>query len=250
MKITLIALVVALVLLAVPYYVFWRLDRRLLRQAVVVMVRVVVSLAVLAACLHFLFEWDKPWLNVLWVLLASGVATTAYCRKRSLVVPTFLGMQVPTQVVGIIVLLAANLSSLISHDSADSLSPFAAHLYIPVVTMMVAEALFVCRRGLAFYILNSRQHESLGEYLLGNGASVWQSRLPFVMQAVKRAFAPVMVQLLLVGVVFVPSLLAGLLVGGVQPLLAVAFLLLLTVGGLCCSVVSLMLAIGIYQKLA
>ena len=144
-------------------------------------------------------------------------------------------MVVCTLVIGLFLLLLVT----------DHLSVFTSHLFIPVMTVLQADALFVCRRGLAHYVLNRRQHASLDEYLRGNGASEMEIQQP----CIKRAFVPVLSQLLLVGLVFVPSLLAGLLVGHVSPLQATAFLAALTAGAMCSSMLSLLLAIYIYFRL-
>lgn len=239
MNITLIHFFVGLLFLAVPLYVFWWLDERLLRQSAVVLGRMAAALAVLALCLHFLFVWDKPWLNIVWVLLSSGVATFCYCRKRWLYIPIYISMTVTTLVVGACV-------AWLCKGYYDTLS---AGLFVPVMSVLEADALFVGRHGLTAYVLNIRQHGSLNEYLRGNGVSDRDALRPFVAAAVKRAFTPVMSMMLLAGVVFLPSLVVGLLVGGTTPLQAVAFTAVLTAAGLCCSVLSLVGTILIYNRL-
>ena len=221
MNITILRLILALLLLVVPAYAFWRFDRRMLRQSATVLARVTTVLLILAVCFYYLFQWNSPWMNILWVLLSGGVSAAVYCRKRWLYIPIYISMVVCTLVVGLFL------------------------IYI----LLQADALFVCRRGLAHYVLNRRQHASLDEYLRGNGASEMEIQQPFVAQSIKRAFVPVLSQLLLVGLVFVPSLLAGLLVGHVSPLQATAFLAALTAGAMCSSMLSLLLAIYIYFRL-
>ena len=239
MNITILRLILALLLLVVPAYAFWRFDRHMLRQSATVLARVTTVLLILAVCFYYLFQWNSPWMNILWVLLSGGVSAAVYCRKRWLYIPIYISMVVCTLVVGLFLLLLVT----------DHLSVFTSHLFIPVMTVLQADALFVCRRGLAHYVLNRRQHASLDEYLRGNGASEMEIQQPFVAQSIKRAFVPVLSQLLLVGLVFVPSLLAGLLVGHVSPLQATAFLAALTAGAMCSSMLSLLLAIYIYFRL-
>jgi hypothetical protein len=45
-------------------------------------------------------------------------------------------------------------------------------------------------RALRSYRQDLRDHDSLREYLLGNGATRWQSLQPFFRHAVERAFRP------------------------------------------------------------
>lgn len=236
MNITLIHFFVGLLLLVVPLYLFWWLDKRLLRQAVVVVGRLAATLVLLTVCLHFLFLWDKAWLNVVWVLVAGGVATYCYCRKRWLYVPVYIGMSLSALLVGIVVTLLCHFNQ----------GAFSAPLFIPVMSVLQADALFVCRQGLTAYVLNIRQHGSLKEYLKGNGISERDALRPFVAAAVKRAFTPVLHMMLLAGIVFVPSLVVGLLIGGISPMQAVGFTAVMTAAGLCCSVLALLVAIYFY----
>lgn len=239
MNITIFSIIIGILLLAVPALILFRLDRRFLRQSVVVLGRLGATLAVLAGCLYYVFLWDKAWVNILWVLLGSGVATAVYCRKRWQSIPIFVSMTVVTFVVGIIVQLLIG---------ADRL--FGASTFIPVMTMLQAEALFVCRRGITTYVLERRSHAELDEYLRGNGATPLEALRPFLTKAITRAFAPVLSQLLLVGLVFVPSLLAGLLIGGVSPLQAVALLVIMTCTALCSTMLVLALTIYIYTRIS
>lgn len=116
--------------------------------------------------------------------------------------------------------------------------------------MLQAEALFVCKRGITTYVLERRTHKELFEYLRGNGANQLEALRPFLTKSITRAFAPVLSQLLLVGLVFVPSLLCGLLLGGVQPLQAIAFLALMTSAALCSTMLILVFSIYIYTRMS
>ena len=178
-------------------------------------------------------------MNILWVLLSSGVATAVYCRKRWQSVPIYISMTVVTFIMGIVVLLLMDVPHL-----------FGASYFLPVMTMLQAEALFVCRRGITTYVLERRTHKELFEYLRGNGAHQLEALRPFLTKAITRAFTPVLQQLLLVGLVFVPSLLCGILLCGIQPLQAIAFLVLMTVAALSSTMLILVLSIYIYTRIS
>ncbi len=239
MNVTLLTFSLGLLFLAVPAYIFWWLDRRLFHQSLVVVGRLAVAMAVMALCLYYVFRWNLVWLNILWMLLSGVLATIVYCRKGWLLVPIYISMTLCSLVVGLLVLLLMNVFG----------SMFDAQYFIPVMAVLQADALFVCRRGLSSYVLNFHQYGSLNEYLKGNGASRLEALRPFVAMAVKRAFTPVMAMLLLAGVVFMPSMLGGLLLAGITPIQSLAFLAVLTAAGLCSSLLALVLSIFIYTKL-
>lgn len=239
MNITIVRMLIGVLLLVVPALILFRLDRRFLRQSASVLGRLTVTLLVLAGCLYYIFQWDMAWVNILWVLLSSGVATAVYCRKRWQSVPIYISMTVVTFIMGIVVLLLMDVPHL-----------FGASCFLPVMTMLQAEALFVCRRGITTYVLERRTHKELFEYLRGNGAHQLEALRPFLTKAITRAFTPVLQQLLLVGLVFVPSLLCGMLLGGIQPLQAIAFLVLMTAAALSSTMLILVLSIYIYTRIS
>jgi putative ABC transport system permease protein len=239
MNITIVRMLIGILLLVVPALILFRLDRRFLRQSASVLGRLAVTLLVLAGCLYYIFQWDMAWVNILWVLLSSGVATAVYCRKRWQSVPIYISMTVVTFIMGIVVLLLMDVPHL-----------FGASYFLPVMTMLQAEALFVCRRGITTYVLERRTHKELFEYLRGNGAHQLEALRPFLTKAITRAFTPVLQQLLLVGLVFVPSLLCGMLLCGIQPLQAIAFLVLMTAAALSSTMLILVLSIYIYTRIS
>lgn len=239
MNITIVRMLIGILLLMIPALILFRLDRRFLRQSASVLGRLTVTLLVLAGCLYYIFQWDMAWVNILWVLLSSGVATAVYCRKRWQSVPIYISMTVVTFIMGIVVLLLMDVPHL-----------FGASCFLPVMTMLQAEALFVCRRGITTYVLERRTHKELFEYLRGNGAHQLEALRPFLTKAITRAFTPVLQQLLLVGLVFVPSLLCGMLLGGIQPLQAIAFLVLMTAAALSSTMLILVLSIYIYTRIS
>ncbi len=239
MNITIVRMLIGVLLLVVPALILFRLDRRFLRQSASVLGRLTVTLLVLAGCLYYIFQWDMAWVNILWVLLSSGVATAVYCRKRWQSVPIYISMTVVTFIMGIVVLLLMDVPHL-----------FGASCFLPVMTMLQAEALFVCRRGITTYVLERRTHKELFEYLRGNGAHQLEALRPFLTKAITRAFTPVLQQLLLVGLVFVPSLLCGMLLCGIQPLQAIAFLVLMTAAALSSTMLILVLSIYIYTRIS
>lgn len=239
MNITILHVIIGILLLIVPAVILFRLDRRFLRQSAAVTGRFAVTLAVLALLLYYVFLWDKVWINILWVLLSSGIATATYCHKRWQSVPLYASMTVVTFVMGVVVQWLIGARGL-----------FEASTFIPVMTMLQAEALFVCRRGITTYVLERRSHVELDEYLRGNGASRLEALRPFLTKAITRAFAPVLSQLLLVGLVFVPSLLAGLLIGGVSVLQAMGLLVIMTCAALCSTMLILVLSIYIYTRIS
>ena len=63
---------------------------------------------------------------------------------------------------------------------------------IIVVAILVWQGYYVWLRGWKTYHQDRQLHDSLMEYLLGNGATKWQSLWPFWRHSLQRAFRPML----------------------------------------------------------
>ena len=74
---------VGLLLMLIPVYFLWRFKTGLLKPVLIGTVRMIIQLFLIGAYLRFLFEWNNPFINFLWVIIMVGVAAeTALTRTR------------------------------------------------------------------------------------------------------------------------------------------------------------------------
>lgn len=89
-------LFIGLLLLAIPFFYLWKFRTGLLKPAVTGTLRMIVQLFFIGIYLKYLFLWNNPWINFLWVIIMIFVAgQTALVRtqlKRSiLLIPISVG---------------------------------------------------------------------------------------------------------------------------------------------------------------
>ena len=65
---------VGLLLMLIPVYFLWRFKTGLLKPVLIGTVRMIIQLFLIGAYLRFLFEWNNPFINFLWVIIMVGVA--------------------------------------------------------------------------------------------------------------------------------------------------------------------------------
>jgi hypothetical protein len=82
---------------------------------------------------------------------------------------------------------------------------------ILVLAVVLWKGYFAWKRGMRTYRRDLQEHDSLREYLLGNGASKRESVRPFVNHAVARALKPLCSQWRLLLILAVMGLLVVLL---------------------------------------
>ncbi len=61
-----------------------------------------------------------------------------------------------------------------------------------VLALLLWKAYYAIQRGLSTYTQDRRDHDSLREYLLGNGATEQESLRPFLRHALQRTFLPLL----------------------------------------------------------
>ena len=81
---------------------------------------------------------------------------------------------------------------------------------ILVLAVVLWKGYFAWKRGMRTYRRDLQEHDSLREYLLGNGASKRESVRPFVNHAVARALKPLCSQWRLLLILVVMGLLVAL----------------------------------------
>ena len=74
---------IGMLLLLVPLYFFHHFKTGLVKPTIVGAIRMIVQLFLIGIYLKYLFLWDNPWINFLWVFIMVFVATeTALSRTR------------------------------------------------------------------------------------------------------------------------------------------------------------------------
>ena len=67
-------LLIGLLLLIIPIYYLWKYKTGLVNATVIGTARMIVQLFLIGMYLKYLFLWDKPWINFLWVIIMVFVA--------------------------------------------------------------------------------------------------------------------------------------------------------------------------------
>ena len=96
-----------------------------------------------------------------------------------------------------------------------------------VLAVLLWKAYYAWLRAVNTYVRDRRDHDSLREYLLGNGATPNQALRPFLLHALQRAYRPLLSQWRLLAILVAVAILAGLVADGLTVLHALLLLLIL-----------------------
>lgn len=236
-------MVVGLLLLAIPLGFFHVFGVRQMRSLIVAAVRMVVQLFLIGLYLKYLFEWNSPLVNMLWVLIMVLVAsfTAAHrtrLRRRFVVPPLVAGLLASAFVVGLYFLV---LVLRLPH-------PFDARYFIPIMGILMGNMLGVNVIGLNTFYDGLQREQQMYYYLLGNGASHAEAVLPFVRQAIGVSFAPCIANMAVMGIVSLPGTMIGQILGGSAPGIAIKYQMMIIVITVTSSILSLVATLWLADR--
>lgn len=211
----------------------------MLRSLAEMLLRIVLTLVLTGAYMHYLFEIGSVWANIAWLLIMT--ACTTICSLRSsraggvaFIFPLFAGMLAGVLVAGGLFMLCAGLSGGMLQ---------ARHL-VPVASLMLSAMLSACATGTGIYKKSLTEASDVYNFLVGNGASHAEAVAPFVRRAFEGSVRQMAGDAGVMQLVAMPFMM-GMIFGGCTPFTAAKCQLLLLVASVLSSLVALALAIYI-----
>ena len=201
-----LSLGIGLLLLLIPLFYIWKFKTGLLRATVIGTARMIVQLFFIGIYLNYLFLWDNPWINFLWVIVMIFVASqTALARtqlkRKILLLPISAGFLCSVVCVGLyfigIVLRVENV--------------FSARYFIPIFGILMGNMLSSNVIALNTYYSGLKREQQLYRYLLGNGATKAEAQAPFIRQAILGGSSPnvaIKYQMMIMVITFTASMLS------------------------------------------
>ena len=240
-----VSLLVGLLLLLIPIYYIWRYETKLVKAVCVGAVRMVVQMLFIGVYLRYLFEWDNPIVNLLWVcvmvyIAAETALSRTKVRRGVLMMPLIVGFIVASILIGLYflgVVLGLN-------------NVFDAQYFIPIMGILLGNMLTVNVIAVGTFYSTLQREQNLYYYLLGNGASRSDALQPFVRQAIVKSFSPTIANMAVMGLVSLPGTMIGQILGGSTPDVAIKYQIMIVVITMSASMLSLIMAIGLSSKRA
>lgn len=238
-----IQLAIGLLLMAIPVYYLKKYKTGLVKATLIGTARMIVQLLLIGLYLKYLFLWDKPWINFLWVVIMVLVAAqTALARtglrRKVLFIPISVGFLVSSVLIGLyfigIVLQLDNI--------------FSAQYFIPIFGILMGNMLSSNVVALNVYYSRLKREEQLYRYLLGNGATRQEAQAPFIREAIVKSFSPLIANIAVMGLVALPGTMIGQILGGSTPNVAIKYQMMIMVITFAASILSLMITLYLSSR--
>jgi putative ABC transport system permease protein len=202
----------------VPWLLLWLVGLRLSKDIGISILRMSIQLALVGIYLKMLFDLNQPWLNGLWILVMLLVADLSILRRAGLKARYFV----------LATFIAIALSILFSTAYLVVLVIQPAHYYdaryiVPLAGMILGNCLQGNVIALERFYSALRKNENEYATFLMLGASRWEAVRPYFRDAVKAAINPTIAGMATMGLVSLPGMMTGQILGGSEPWLAVKY---------------------------
>ncbi len=244
MAISIPSLVMFSVILVLPVLIFRHLRLRLTRSLLISMVRMAVQLALVAVYLEYIFKLDMLLVNVAWVLVMIVVATGSILRQSLLSWQKCLWAVLPAHLLTSLVILS---SFLLVFDFATITS---ARYLVPLMGMVLGNILRSNVVALDRFFSELRANEEVRIQYLTLGANGTEAVRPFLRNALRAAVGPQIGTVATMGIVSLPGMMTGQILGGSSPAVAIVYQIMIMIAIFTAATVSSFLAMHFARKAA
>jgi putative ABC transport system permease protein len=236
-------LCIGLALLLIPLYFLHYYRTGLIRSTLIASGRMVAQLLFIGFYLNYLFEWNNPFINVLWVVIMVLIAAHTALRSTSLqskliLIPISIAFSVAITLVG-----GYFLGVVMELDSV-----FNARYFIPITGSLLGNMLSANVIALNSYCDGLQRERQLYYYLLGNGATQHEAQMPFIRTALIKSFNPTIAGMAVMGLVSLPGTMIGQILGGSDPDVSIKYQIMILIINFAASMLAVILSIRLIGK--
>lgn len=211
-------------LMLIPLYILWYYKTGLVKDTLFATLRMTIQLLLVGIYLEYIFNINSVLVNILWVLVMSIIASYTIIKRSGLKLKLFF---IPVLLSGIISITVSDVYFLGFVVKLDNV--FDARYFIPVTGMLLGNTINNVIISLDAYYKNINNEQNTYRWYLANGASTKEALLPFMRNALKIAFNPVIATTAIMGLISLPGMMTGQILGGSNPNVAVKYQIMLMI---------------------
>lgn len=231
-------LIFGFMLLVIPFTLFYFYKIPFIKEVTISLLRMAVQLLLVASYLEWIFKINNAWINSLWVLvmISVGVLTTikrVQLNWRFFILPLFL-----SGLATVIIIDAFFLGFIMKLDYV-----FDARYFIPVTGLILGNALGKNIFALNTYFNSLTEKSELYLFLLTNTGNKNSAINPFLIEAVKQSLSPMIASISVMGLISLPGMMTGQILGGSSPSVAIKYQIMIMVAVFIGSTINIFLSI-------
>jgi putative ABC transport system permease protein len=211
-------MIMAYLLLIIPLGIILRQRVPIVGRVLIAVVRMTIQLLLVGLYLQFVFKLDNVWLNGLWVMVMIAVADVSIIRSCSLQLKVFAAPLMPALLLGTAIPLLWLVGAVLKRPNL-----LEAQYLIPVGGMILGNCLRANIIGLKNFYQSIKRDEKSFQLILAQGATLREAIQPYLSESFQAAVAPTVATMMTIGLVSLPGMMTGVIMGGNDPMLAIKY---------------------------
>lgn len=231
--------------LIIPIYILTRYNTGLTKPTIIAFGRMLAQLGLLGIYLKYIFDYDSIYINVLWVIIMVIAAGTSVTNRSNLPRKTFLIPITASVLTNVIINLLFFAFLILGSERIAS-----ARYLIPIMGMVIGNTLNSSIVGIRSYVNVIMKNEDEYKYNLMCGANLNEAQKNFISQALKDALNPGIASTAVIGLIWLPGMMTGQILGGSDPMLAIKYQIVIVITIFVGSVITLIVGIQLIKRLS
>jgi len=232
-------------LMLIPIFALWYYKTGMVKDTIIATLRMTVQLLLVGLYLEYIFKLNNALINIVWVIIMTLIASYTVIRRTGLRFKVFMIPVFLSGVISIAVTDAYFLGFVIKLDNV-----FDARYFIPITGMLLGNTLRTVIIALDGYYLRIDTEENYYRWLLANGATQREALHPFIRDALKLAFNPTIATTAVMGLISLPGMMTGQILGGSDPSVAVKYQIMLIITIFSSAIMNVVLTIILSNRFA
>lgn len=213
-----VGILAAFAMLLVPLGMMLHQRIPMIRQTLFAVLRMTVQLLLVGLYLQWVFTQNRWWITVPWLLVMVAVATVSTLRGSGLRSRLLLTAAAPALLLGTAIPLVWFVGLVLRNPNLLD-----ARYVIPVGGMILGNCLRANIVGIRDFYQHLRKDRKAYQLMLAQGASLCEAVCPYLRNSVMAAVSPTVATMMTIGVVSLPGMMTGVILGGADPVVAIRY---------------------------
>jgi ABC-type uncharacterized transport system, permease component len=238
LNISITQLLIGLLLIIIPGYILFYYKTGIVKDMFISVARMVVQLFLVGFYLNYLFDWNNVFVNMGWLMVmiyvcAINMIKRTHLSKKKMFLSIYFAVFVSLSFIA-----SYFLKFVIGMENM-----FDSRYFIPICGILLGNILSSSVIGINAFYSSIVREQQMYNYLLGNGATIKEAQMPFISQALIKAFNPAIASMAVMGLIALPGTMIGQILGGSSPDLSIRYQIMIMVINFSASMLSVLISL-------
>lgn len=211
-------LAAAYLLLAFPLAVMLWYRIPLIKESIISVIRMTVQLLLVGLYLEVVFKLNSLWLTSIWLIIMVLVADLSIIQGCQLRIKPFIWPLIAALGLGTVIPTLFFVVPILNRPN-----PLDAQYAIPIGGMILGNCLRADIVGIKQFYESIRRNEKAFQLTLAQGATLSEATRHYLRDSFRAAMAPTVATMATLGLVSLPGMMTGAILGGASPMTAIKY---------------------------